>query len=67
MILIIGNEKRKNLAMIRGGKGSPYEWAFIQLDVYREPARHGFQQQEDFIINRQKRQPHERSTQMRVK
>ncbi len=50
--------------MIRGGKGSPYEWAFIQLDVYREPARlPGFQQQKDFIINRQKRQPHEHSTQ----
>ncbi len=46
--------------MIRGGKGSPYEWAFIQLDVYREPARlPDFQQQEDFIFNRQKRQSHE--------
>jgi hypothetical protein len=60
MVLIIANEKRKKLAMIRGGKGSPYEWAFIQLDVYREPARlPDFQQQEDFIFNRQKRQSHE--------
>jgi hypothetical protein len=54
--------------MRRGGKEPPYEWAFIQLDVYREPARlPGFQQQEDFIINRQKRQPHEHSTQKRIK
>jgi hypothetical protein len=44
MVLIIANEKRKKLVTIRGGKGSPYEWAFIQLDVYREPARlPGFQ------------------------